>query len=192
MSTANPMKLVVIYGPPAVGKLSVAMELATMTNYKLFHNHVSVDFVKTIFEFGTPTFNRLVNKYRIELLENAAREQISTIFTSAWIKGSHQQTADNLRFRIEQNGGKVCFVYLYAPREVLIERVDGKSRQDFGKIRDADQLKEFLRSYDLPKVAPIDGSFTIENSQLSPNEAAKLIRSHFNLEPSKKPATKVI
>lgn len=185
MTIENPMKLVVIYGPPAVGKLSVAMELASMTSYKLFHNHASVDFVKTIFEFGTPIFNELVNKYRIEMLEKAAKEGISTIFTSAWIKGDHQKTADDLRFRIERNGGEVCFVYLFAPREVLLQRVDGKSRQDFGKIRDSDHLKEFLRTYEMPKEAPVSGSFKIDNTSLSPNEAAKLIRSHFKLEPSK-------
>ncbi|MDE1850674.1 MAG: hypothetical protein KGH54_02675 [Candidatus Micrarchaeota archaeon] len=190
MASENPMRLVVIYGPPAVGKLSVAMELASMTNYKLFHNHASVDFVKTIFEFGTPIFSELVNKYRREMLENAAKERISTIFTSAWIKGNHQRTADDLTLRIERFGGKACFVYLFAPKEVLLERVDGKSRQDFGKIRDSSQLKEFLRTYEMPKDAPIAGSFKIDNTSLSPNEAAKLIRSHFKLEPFKKSTIK--
>jgi tRNA uridine 5-carbamoylmethylation protein Kti12 len=32
------MKLIFLYGPPAVGKLTVAQELVTLTGYKLFHN----------------------------------------------------------------------------------------------------------------------------------------------------------
>ena len=34
------MKLVFIYGPPAVGKLTVAKELAALTGFKVFHNQV--------------------------------------------------------------------------------------------------------------------------------------------------------
>ena len=37
------MKLIFIYGLPATGKLTVAVELAAMTGYKLFHNHLVVD-----------------------------------------------------------------------------------------------------------------------------------------------------
>ena len=37
------MKLVVLHGPPAVGKLTVARELARLTGWRLFHNHLVVD-----------------------------------------------------------------------------------------------------------------------------------------------------
>jgi hypothetical protein len=37
------MKLTFIYGLPATGKLTIAVELAAMTGYKLFHNHLVVD-----------------------------------------------------------------------------------------------------------------------------------------------------
>jgi len=42
------MKLVFIYGPPASGKLTVARELATLTGYRLFHNHLIVDAVAAV------------------------------------------------------------------------------------------------------------------------------------------------
>ena len=48
------MKLVIIQGPPAAGKLTVATELAAPTSFKLFHNHASIDCVKPVFEFATP------------------------------------------------------------------------------------------------------------------------------------------
>jgi len=35
------MKLVFIYGPPAVGKLTVANALAKVTGFKVFHNHLT-------------------------------------------------------------------------------------------------------------------------------------------------------
>ena len=81
------MRLVFIYGPPASGKLTVATELAKLTGFKLFHNHVSIQFVQSIFEFGTKTFRRLTGKYRLEMIEEAAREGIDTIFTFVYSKG---------------------------------------------------------------------------------------------------------
>ena len=50
------MRVVFIYGPPAVGILTVATELARLTGFKLFDNHVSIQFAQSIFEFGTKTF----------------------------------------------------------------------------------------------------------------------------------------
>ena len=50
------MKLIIIYGPPAAGKLTVANAIAERTGIKVFHNHLSIDCVKPVIEFGTPAF----------------------------------------------------------------------------------------------------------------------------------------
>jgi tRNA uridine 5-carbamoylmethylation protein Kti12 len=75
------MRLIFIYGPPASGKLTVATELVKLTGFKLFHNHVSIQFVQSIFEFGTKTFWRLTSKYRLEMLEEASKAGVNVIFT---------------------------------------------------------------------------------------------------------------
>ncbi len=80
------MKLVFIYGPPSSGKLTVAKELAELTGFKLFHNHVSIQFVESLFEFGSKPFSRLTDKYRTEMLEEAAKEKVDTIFTFVYGK----------------------------------------------------------------------------------------------------------
>ena len=36
------MKLLFIHGSPAVGKLTVANEIAKLTGFKVFHNHLSL------------------------------------------------------------------------------------------------------------------------------------------------------
>ena len=51
------MKLVVIFGPPAVGKMTVGFELAKLTGLKLFHNHLTIELVLNFFDFSTPQFN---------------------------------------------------------------------------------------------------------------------------------------
>jgi len=82
------MKLVFIYGPPAVGKLTVATELAKQTGFKLFDNHVSIDFVKAVFEFGIERYWKLTERFRLLMFEEAAKHGINTIFTFAYDKAT--------------------------------------------------------------------------------------------------------
>ena len=42
------MRLVFIHGPAARGKLTVAKELARLIDFRLFHNHLTVDFVAAL------------------------------------------------------------------------------------------------------------------------------------------------
>jgi hypothetical protein len=176
------MDLVFIYGPPATGKLTVAQELSKITGYKVFHNHASLDFVSTIFEFGTPKFSELVMKYRMEMLEEAAKEGISVVFTSSFVKGYNLKTVDNLVERMRAHGGRVCFTYLYCDKEELESRVAGESRKSFGKITDPAQLKDFLRTYDMPKEPAIKGSLCIDNTGVSPSRVAEMIAEHFGFK----------
>ena len=48
MSRPEGPTLCLVYGPPAVGKLTVAKEIAARTGYRLVHNHVSIDPVLSI------------------------------------------------------------------------------------------------------------------------------------------------
>lgn len=61
-----------IYGPPAVRKFTVARELAKYTRSKLYHNHVSIQEVGSIFEFGTLPFWRLLNEFGNEMIRITA------------------------------------------------------------------------------------------------------------------------
>ena len=53
------MKLVVLFGPPAVGKMTVGRELERFTGLRLFHNHMTIDLALRFFDWGTPAFEKL-------------------------------------------------------------------------------------------------------------------------------------
>jgi cytidylate kinase len=44
------VKLIVIYGPSAAGKHTVGRQLAKLTGYKFFYNHLTVDVVRALFD----------------------------------------------------------------------------------------------------------------------------------------------
>ena len=73
------MKLIFIYGLPATGKLTVAVELAAMTGYKLFHNHLVVDLLLSVFDFGSPPFVELREDIWLSVFEQACRSQAARI-----------------------------------------------------------------------------------------------------------------
>jgi broad-specificity NMP kinase len=53
------MNFILIAGPPAVGKMTVGQCLASKLDYKLFHNHQSIDHTLQYFDWGTPEFKEL-------------------------------------------------------------------------------------------------------------------------------------
>lgn len=63
------MKLVIIFGPQAVGKMTVGQELSKKTNLKLFHNHMTIDLVSNFFSYGSQEGKRLVKLFRKEIFE---------------------------------------------------------------------------------------------------------------------------
>jgi hypothetical protein len=66
------MDMVFLYGPPGVGKLTVSKALAELTGFKVFHNHLTIDAVVPVFDFGTPPCGRLLRVMRAAVLAEAA------------------------------------------------------------------------------------------------------------------------
>ena len=51
--------LVIICGPQAVGKMTVGQELSKITDYRLFHNHMTVEITRLIFDYDKVVFRRM-------------------------------------------------------------------------------------------------------------------------------------
>ena len=94
-------ELVILYGPPAVGKLTVAQALAEGTGYKVFHHHLTTDLVTSLFPFGSETMVRLTMTYRVEMLAEAAsvalRGVIHTVVYAAGTDDDFMQRLDRCR-----------------------------------------------------------------------------------------------
>jgi shikimate kinase len=175
------MRLIFIYGPPASGKLTVATELAKLTGFKLFHNHVSIQFVQSIFEFGTKTFWRLTSKYRLEMLEEASKAGVNVIFTFVYGKGEDDQFVKQVLQTVRTHGGRVCFVRLYCERKKLITRAKASQRKKMGKISTEKLLNELFKRHNLESEIPYGKSLSIDTTNQSPRSAAKLIALHYRL-----------
>jgi hypothetical protein len=171
--------LVYLYGPPAAGKLTIAEGLAPLTGYRLFHNHLTVNALTPVFDFGTLAFAEVLHRVRLDVLATAAASGIDLIFTnnSVW-RGSDGRArfaafADDAAHAVASAGGRTIFVRVTAPSEVLESRLADESRRVHGKLLHVDRLRELLDGYDLSPLHPDD--VTIDSDALAPDEAARAI-----------------
>jgi chloramphenicol 3-O-phosphotransferase len=178
----NGMRLVFIYGPPASGKLTVARELARLTGFKLFHNHVSIQFVTSLFDFGTKTFNRLTDKYRREMLEEASREGVDTIFTFVYGKPVDNEFVKDIVRRVKRHEGRVFFVRLFCTRRELARRIAKPGRRALGKLTEKKILDDLYRVHDLDSEVPLQSSLSIDTGKNSPRTAARMIIQHYKIQ----------
>ena len=139
------MKLIFIHGPVASGKLTVARELAALTGLAVFHNHLVVDAVASVFPFGSEPFIRLREQFWLTMFREAAKAQRSLIFTFAPEPTVSSDFPAHVQEIITAAGGELFFVRLTVDTDEQEERIANASRKEFGKLRSLDLLRA-LRS----------------------------------------------
>jgi hypothetical protein len=186
------MKLVVLYGPPAVGKLTVARELARITGMRVLHNHLTIDVARAIFDFGSPPFSRLLNKLRLAVIQDAATENIDLVATISY----HQTAATEAHFRtsldqVKALGAVVYLVHLTCSQAALEQRVVAEERARMSKLGSVVALRAFMQDRDYDSDLPGTDTLHIDNTELTPDAAARWIVKHYALttvqEPRRKP-----
>jgi hypothetical protein len=175
------MKLIIIYGPPAAGKLTVASEIAELTGFKVFHNHLSIDFIKPVFDFGTPKFWDLVGRLRYEVIAEAAREGISLIHTFCYEFGADDAHFRKLIAAAEDNGGEVHLVLLLCDDDERKRRIGNESRVKIGKLTDPGSINRPGKNINLTTPLPGRETLILDTTVASPHVSAEQIVIHFGL-----------
>jgi tRNA uridine 5-carbamoylmethylation protein Kti12 len=175
------MKLVIIHGPPAAGKYTVGTELAKRTGYKLFHNHVSIDCVKPVFDFGTEPFNRLVELIRMETIAEAARQNVDLIHTFVYASEIDDEHFRRIIGSAADNGGTVHIVLLTCSQDETRRRVSAEHRLHMGKVATAEMVDTVHEKYDLYFPLPGTDTLIIDNTDIEPADTVRLIIDHFGL-----------
>ena len=172
------MKLIMLHGPPAAGKLTIAKALSLRTGFKVFHNHLSIDCTRPVFTFGTPAFWRINVTIRREVITAATRNNIDLVHTFCYAKGTEDdEFFGELITAAEDNGAAIHAVVLGCRDEVRKQRIADPSRIAMGKLSDPDSVDLWRDKADLLSAHPRleDRTFFVDTSDISPDEAATLI-----------------
>lgn len=175
------MKLVFIYGQVASGKLTVARALAATTGLPLFHNHLVVDAVASIFPFGSETFVRLREHFWLETFLAAARERRSLLFTFAPEPTVSPDFPEKARATVGAAGGDLHFVRLTVPVAEQERRLTLPDRLAFGKLGSPEQLRQLRADFDICDALMPEPALTIDTSRLAPADAARAIADRLDL-----------
>lgn len=186
------MNFVVIFGPPAVGKMTVGHELARLTGLRLFHNHMTIDLVLPFFDFGNPAFNRLVSGFRRQIFEEVAASDLpGLIFTYVWAldEPSDKDCIDRICAIFREKKARIHFAELEASLDNRLHRNETEFRlsqkppkRDLEKSRNS--LLKDEKTYRMNSRGDFfypESHLKICNDTLSPAETARQIADHFKL-----------
>lgn len=181
------MKLVLIFGSSAVGKMTVGQELAKITDLKLFHNHMSIEPVLEI--FGTRN-KQVVKDFRESVFKNFAKTyNYGLIFTFIWAFDSKEDWKYNKHIRKIFKKADIYYIELVAPQSVRLERNATENRlKHKASKRNIEKSNQLLLNDDIKhRVVSNDGEIKyknyikIDNSNLSASEVAQIIKDKFDL-----------
>ena len=175
------MKLVVLYGPPAVGKLSVAQALAARTGFRVLHNHLLMDLSHALFGWGEASrvFTRRLRDISLEAARDAGLAGVILTFVYACDRDAYIL---GLCDRAEAQGDDICLVHLTCEPGTLEARVTEPSRGAFDKLTTVAGLREKLETLDAP-FAQVQGreSLSLQTDRRTPEEVAEAVGCYFRL-----------
>ena len=188
----TPPMLVMLVGPPAVGKMTVGHAIAARTGLRLFHNHHTIDLVLRFFPFGTPAFQRLVMEFRRRIFEEVAASELpGLIFTYVWAFDDPRDEAavEGWSAIFRARGGRVVFAELEATQVERLRRNETEFRlaeKPFKRDLVASRARLLAddAQYELNTGGRFDSRpdwFRLETTHLRPEEAAEQIVVRFDL-----------
>lgn len=186
------MKLVLIFGPQAVGKMTVGQELAKITELKLFHNHMTIDLISNFFDYGTETGQKLVHSFRFQIFEEVAKSNLEgLIFTFTWCFELQEDWhyTEKIFNLFKENNADIYLVELEADLQERLRRNKTNNRLE-NKITKRDiklsekrlldgESKHRYNSY--PNELKENNYLRINNTNIPAPKVAEMIKEKFNL-----------
>lgn len=183
--------LIIVTGPQAVGKMTVAEKIKEKIGYSLMVNHDSIEVSDKIFERGSDAQKELNKIIRAAAFETAIKYNIDMIFTfvTAFDSPEDIEYLNNLRSMFEATGGQFYFVELEADvktrleRNITPHRLESKYTKNDIETSERDLLETMkkyrLNSNDGELICP--NHLKINNTNLEPEEVARAVVEKFGL-----------
>lgn len=188
--------LIIVCGPQAVGKMTVAESIRDKLKYNLMTNHDSIEISDKIFGFATPAQREFNQFFREKAFETAVKHNVDLIFTyvCAFEMQAERDYLTALADQFTSNGGNFYFVELSADISVRLQRNETPHRLErkpskrdiMGSKANLLEDAERHRLNSEPDEVWFVNHIKIDNSDLSPDEAADIVIDKFGLIPNEK------
>lgn len=190
--------LIVVCGPQAVGKMTVAERLRDKLHYNMMINHDSIEISDRIFGFDTPAQREFNAAFREKAFELAVKHDVDLIFTCvcAFEMKEERDSLTALKDLFEQQGGRFFFVELSADLETRLARNETPyrmerkaSKRDLAWSR-ANLLKDAKEHRLNSEEGEVwfENHLKIDNTDLDPDQVADRVIRAFRLTASDRDA----
>ena len=183
------MKLVLLVGDSAVGKMTVGQELAKLTGLRLCHNHMTIEPVVEVFgRFD----GRITQRLREVIFEEFAKSELyGMIYTFMWAFNyrSYLDYIEHMCDIFRRYNAEIYVAELYAPLEIRLQRNVSENRlKHKPSRRDTEASNRWLvdshskyRCISNENEIPFENHIKIDNSALPPETVAQMIKERFDL-----------
>ena len=188
--------LIILCGPQAVGKMTVAESIRDKIKYNLMTNHDSIEVSDRIFGFDTPAQKEFNAIFREKVFEIAVKHNIDMLFTyvCAFEMPEEKEYLTGLSDLFTSNGGNFYFVELRSDIETRLKRNETPHRMERkASKRDIEWSRaDLLRTAQKHRLNSdrdeiwFENHLKIDNSNLEPDEVADMVIREFNLTANEK------
>ena len=188
--------LIVVCGPQAVGKMTVAESLRDKLRYNMMMNHDSIELSDRIFGFATPAQKEFNRDIREKAFGLAVKHNVDLIFTyvCAFDVPEERVYLTQLQELFEQSGGHFYFVELFADLETRLARNETPHRMERkpSKRDLAWSRKNILNDAARYRLNSNEGEvwfanhLKIDNTNLGPDQVADRVICEFQLTANEK------
>lgn len=188
--------LIVVCGPQAVGKMTVAESLRDKLKYNMMMNHDSIEVSDRIFGFNTPSQREFNSVFRKVAFELAVKHNVDLIFTyvAAFEKPEEVKYLKELETQFTKAGGNFYFVELSADLETRLKRnltphrMERKASKKDTKWSEENLLRDTQRHKlnTAPDETIFENHLKIDNTNLLPEQVADLVIKEYKLVPNQK------
>ena len=185
----NLLKLVIIIGSEAVGKMTIGQKLMDRTGLRLFHNHMIIEPVIDVFGY----FNgKIIQDIRHIIFQEFVKTDLKgMIFTFMWAfeMQSDWDYITELAEFFKNHGSEIYWIELVADQSVRLER--NKSENRLANKKSKRDLKEsesrLLGEETNHRLVSFEGEIQfenyikIDNTFLTPDEVVDIIQEKFKI-----------
>ena len=182
------MKLLILIGNSASGKMTVGQELCKVTPFRLFHNHTAIEPVLEV--FGSFYGPAIAGVREVIFQEFAKTDNFGLIFTYMWAfdMQSDWDYIEHVKSIFNLPEEDVYYVELLVPQQIRLQRnrtenrLKHKASKRDVEASDARLLRddENHRCESLPGEIPFSNYLRLDNSAITAAEAAQIIKDTFH------------